>query len=48
MLLAYMRERLAEYKVPRSWIFVDEFPLTGSGKVQKYVLREQYLKVISG
>jgi fatty-acyl-CoA synthase len=44
VLSAFVRERLAGYKVPRCWIFVDAFPLTGSGKVQKFVLREQYLK----
>jgi fatty-acyl-CoA synthase len=43
-LSAYVRERLAGFKVPRAWIFVDTFPLTGSGKVQKFVLREQYIK----
>ena len=43
-LSGYVRERLAGYKVPRSWIFVEEFPLTGSGKVQKFVLRDQYIK----
>jgi fatty-acyl-CoA synthase len=43
-LSGFVRERLAAYKVPRSWVFVDNFPLTGSGKVQKFVLREQYLK----
>jgi acyl-CoA synthetase (AMP-forming)/AMP-acid ligase II len=25
-------------------VFVDAFPLTGSGKIQKFVLREQYVK----
>jgi fatty-acyl-CoA synthase len=40
----YVRERLASFKVPRSWVFVDTFPLTGSGKVQKFVLRDRYLK----
>jgi fatty-acyl-CoA synthase len=43
-LSTFVRERLASYKVPRVWIFVEAFPLTGSGKVQKFVLREQYLK----
>jgi fatty-acyl-CoA synthase len=43
-LSAYVRERLAAYKVPRTWVFVSSFPLTGSGKVQKFVLREQYVK----
>jgi fatty acid CoA ligase FadD9 len=42
-LRAYCRERLAPHKTPRHWVFVDEFPLTPSGKVQKFVLREQFL-----
>jgi len=42
-LSAHVREHLAGYKVPRSWVFVDTFPLTGSGKVQKFVLRDQYI-----
>jgi fatty-acyl-CoA synthase len=42
-LSAFLRERLAAYKVPRTWVFVDTFPLTGSGKVQKFVLRDQFL-----
>jgi fatty-acyl-CoA synthase len=36
------REHLAPHKTPIHWIFVDAFPLTGSGKIQKYVLREQF------
>jgi fatty-acyl-CoA synthase len=43
-LSTYVREQLAGYKVPRSWIFVETFPLTGSGKIQKFVLRDQYIK----
>jgi fatty-acyl-CoA synthase len=43
-LSSYVRTRLAAYKAPRTWVFVDAFPLTGSGKVQKFVLRDQYLK----
>jgi fatty acid CoA ligase FadD9 len=42
-LCAYCRERLAPHKTPRHWIVLDEFPLTPSGKVQKYVLRERFL-----
>ena len=33
--------RIAHYKVPRYVQFVDEFPMTVTGKVQKYKLREQ-------
>jgi acyl-CoA synthetase (AMP-forming)/AMP-acid ligase II len=39
----YCRDRLASYKVPRVWRFVEQFPQTASGKFQKFVLREQYL-----
>jgi long-chain acyl-CoA synthetase len=41
-LVAFARERLAGYKLPRSIEFVDEFPRTPSGKVLKRVLRERY------
>ncbi len=41
-LFAYCRERLAPHKTPRHWAFVEEFPLTASGKVQKFVLRERF------
>jgi fatty-acyl-CoA synthase len=40
-LTAFLRERLAPHKVPRVWRFVSDFPLSPSGKVKKYVLREQ-------
>ncbi len=36
----FARARLARYKTPRHVFFVDEFPLTASGKIQKYKLRE--------
>ena len=39
----FCRVRLASYKVPRIWRFVDQFPQTASSKIQKYVLRELYL-----
>jgi acyl-CoA synthetase (AMP-forming)/AMP-acid ligase II len=37
-----MRERIARFKVPHYLQCVDEFPLTLSGKVQKFVLRESF------
>jgi len=40
---AYCRAELAAYKAPRIWVFVEEFPMTPSGKVQKFVLRERFL-----
>jgi fatty-acyl-CoA synthase len=41
---AFCRETLASHKVPRIWYTTDEYPLTGSGKVQKFVLVEQISK----
>ncbi|MDP9346732.1 MAG: AMP-binding protein, partial [Actinomycetota bacterium] len=40
-LQAFARERLAKFKVPRRIVVVDELPKTGTGKIQKFVLREQ-------
>jgi fatty-acyl-CoA synthase len=39
-LIDYCKQRLASFKVPREIIFVDEWPMTPTGKVQKYRLRE--------
>jgi long-chain acyl-CoA synthetase len=41
-LIAFARERLAGYKLPRSVEFVDAFPRTPSGKVLKRELRDRY------
>jgi fatty-acyl-CoA synthase len=36
----YCRERLAGFKAPAEWFFVAEYPLTASGKIQKFRLQE--------
>jgi fatty-acyl-CoA synthase len=36
--------RIAKFKIPRSIRFVDSFPMTASGKVQKFKLREMHMK----
>jgi fatty-acyl-CoA synthase len=41
-LFDYVRAHLAPHKTPKRWFEVDSFPLTGSGKIQKYVLRERW------
>jgi fatty-acyl-CoA synthase len=43
-LRSFVRGHLAPQKAPERWWFVDEFPLTPSGKVQKFVLREKAVK----
>jgi fatty-acyl-CoA synthase len=40
----FARERIASYKRPKHVFFVDDFPMTASGKVQKYKLREMAMK----
>jgi fatty-acyl-CoA synthase len=42
VLFDYMREHLAPHKTPRRWFLMDTFPLTGSGKIQKFKLREMW------
>jgi fatty-acyl-CoA synthase len=41
-LFDHVRSRLAPQKTPKVWEFLDDFPLTPSGKVQKYVLQQRY------
>jgi acyl-CoA synthetase (AMP-forming)/AMP-acid ligase II len=43
-----LRNCIARFKIPRRVFFVGAFPLTGSGKFQKYLLREQAQTVVSG
>ncbi len=42
-LLSYCRERLAKFKVPDSIHFVDDFPRTSVGKIQKHIIRRSHL-----
>jgi fatty-acyl-CoA synthase len=39
-LVAYCRGKIATYKIPRYWKFVDGFPMTVTGKIQKFKMRE--------
>jgi fatty-acyl-CoA synthase len=41
-LIAFCADALAKFKVPKYLRFVAEFPMTASGKIQKYKLREQH------
>jgi long-chain acyl-CoA synthetase len=41
-LIAFARDRLAGFKLPKSVDFVDELPRNPSGKILKRVLREPY------
>jgi fatty-acyl-CoA synthase len=39
-LAAWCKGKIATYKIPRHWKFVDSFPMTISGKVMKFKMRE--------
>ncbi|MEE4154992.1 MAG: AMP-binding protein [Erythrobacter sp.] len=43
-LKAFVRERLSPQKTPAHWVWVKAFPLTGSGKVQKFQLAEDFVR----
>jgi len=42
----YAVTKIARYKVPKHVFFVDEFPLTASGKIQKFILRDQAVELV--
>jgi fatty-acyl-CoA synthase len=42
----FCRGKIARYKVPKYIFFVNEFPMTASGKIQKYKLREMSLELL--
>ncbi len=46
-LIAWCRDRMARFKVPGSVRFVSEFPLTASGKVQKFKLRAEHFQAMA-
>jgi len=42
----FCRENIARYKTPKYIFFIDEFPMTASGKIQKYKLRDMAKEMI--
>ena len=45
-LVAFCRGAIAGFKVPRHVLFVREYPMTASGKVQRFALRERVLEAL--
>ena len=41
---AFCQGRIANYKIPAYVKFVDEYPMTASGKIQKFKLREMAIR----
>ena len=44
---AFCRGQIAHYKIPRYIRFVDEFPMTVSGKVRKFVIRDRMIEELN-
>lgn len=45
--LDFCRDKIAHFKVPRHIHFVDQYPMTVTGKMQKFVMREQMTELLS-
>jgi fatty-acyl-CoA synthase len=45
-LSVFCRQRLASYKLPRYWRFTDTFPMTVTGKIQKFRLRQMAVEIL--
>jgi fatty-acyl-CoA synthase len=43
----FCRGKIARHKIPKYIFFISEFPMTGSGKIQKFKLREQSLRLLA-
>jgi len=47
VLIAYCKQRLGRHEVPKRIIFLDQMPLTATGKIQKHVLRDRFRDLYS-
>jgi fatty-acyl-CoA synthase len=43
-IVAFCQGQIAHYKIPRHILFVDSFPMTVTGKIQKYLMRQQTIE----
>ncbi|WP_069839372.1 AMP-binding protein [Bacillus sp. F56] len=46
-LKAYCKGKIARHKIPRYVIFTNDYPMTASGKIQKYKLREKTIEMFN-
>ncbi|MCX6697268.1 MAG: AMP-binding protein, partial [Methanoregula sp.] len=42
----FCKGRIAHYKIPRYIMFVSDFPMSVSGKIQKYKMREKSIEAL--
>lgn len=43
-LVAFVESRVARFKIPKYWVFDEAFPMTATGKVQKFMLRQMAIE----
>ena len=43
----YFKDKISRHKIPRHIILTDSFPMTASGKIQKFKLREQSINLLT-
>jgi len=43
--IEHCKKNLGNFEVPKRVLFVDSFPMTGTGKVQKLPLRQRYARL---
>jgi fatty-acyl-CoA synthase len=43
-LIGWLKEQIAHFKVPRYVRFVSEFPMTVTGKIQKFAMRDKMIE----
>ncbi|MEP6950529.1 MAG: hypothetical protein ABI863_14690 [Ginsengibacter sp.] len=43
-LFDFCSNKIAHYKIPRYWKFVDSFPMTVTGKIRKIEMREKAIE----
>lgn len=42
----YCRDKISRHKIPRHIFFIEDYPMTASGKVQKFKLRENFVPTV--
>ncbi|MFT4614677.1 MAG: fatty-acyl-CoA synthase [Bacteroidia bacterium] len=47
-LVKFCRDQITHFKIPRHIRFVEEYPMTVTGKIQKFLMREQMVKMLDG
>lgn len=47
MFIEFCKRNLADCKIPKEFIFIDDVPMTPAGKIQTAALKKQYFETIN-